>query len=119
MKILMIEDSAFERKTISNILKGSGYNSILEAENGIDGIELFKKEKPDLVLLDLRLPGTPAGLGIFREIKKIDLKVKCIVISIVRDKDTINDALRLGITAYLSKPISKEKLIPEIKKLEK
>jgi two-component system, chemotaxis family, chemotaxis protein CheY len=119
MKILMIEDSAFERKSISIILKDSGYSNILEAENGMDGINLYKKEKPDVVLLDLRMPGTPAGLGVFRELKKIDSKVKCIVVSIVRDKDTINDALRLGIKSYISKPISKEKLLPELKKLEK
>ena len=56
-KILTNEDSAFERKAIKNMLTKGGYNDVVEAETGEEGIEVYKKEKPDLVLLDLRLPG--------------------------------------------------------------
>ena len=57
VKILIIEDSIFERKAIINFLKNSGFRDIIEAPNGEEGIRLCGIEHPDLVLLDLRMPG--------------------------------------------------------------
>ena len=68
-------------------------------------------------MLDLRLPGEPAGLDVFRELKKIDPAVKCIVVSILRKEESIKEALDLGVAAYVTKPVTKEKLISEIKKV--
>ena len=116
-KILTIEDSAFERKAIINLLSKAGYTEVVEAENGSTGLEQYKKEKPNLVLLDLRLPGEPAGLDVYKELKKIDAGVKCIVVSIVRGQESIDEALKLGIKAYITKPVTEQKLIPEVKKV--
>ena len=116
-KILTIEDSVFERKAIINILGKSGYKNVVEANDGKEGLEKYKEEKPDLVLLDLRLPGEPTGLDIFRELKKIDSGVKCIVVSIIRKQESIDEALKLGVRAYVMKPVTQEKLIPEVKKV--
>lgn len=117
VKILTIEDSVFERKAIIGILKKSGYEDVVEAENGAEGLEKFKSEKPDLVLLDLRLPGEPAGLDVYRELKKIDENVKCIVVSILRKESSIQEALALGVAAYVVKPVTKEKLVVEVQKV--
>lgn len=119
VKILTIEDSIFERKAISNILVKAGYTDIVEAENGAKGLEVYKAEKPDVVLLDLRLPGEPAGLDVFRELKKIDPAVKCIVVSIERKQETVDEAIQLGVNAYVVKPVTNEKLVPEIEKVLK
>lgn len=116
-KILIIEDSAFERKAIINILGKEGYTEVEEAENGAEGLEKYQAAKADLVLLDLRLPGEPAGLDVFRELKKIDAGVKCIVVSIVRKEETVKEALDLGVKAYVMKPVTQEKLIPKVKEV--
>ena len=99
------------------LLKKGGYEDVIEAENGSEGIEKYKLEKPDLVLLDLRLPGEPAGLDVYKELKKINMSVKCIVVSILRKEAAIKEALDLGVAAYVVKPVTEEKLLPEVKKL--
>ncbi|MBN2013623.1 MAG: response regulator [Candidatus Altiarchaeota archaeon] len=114
-KILTIEDSTFERKAIRDMLARAGYTSVVEAESGEIGLERYKKEKPDLVLLDLRMPGMP-GMEVLEELKKINPRVRVIIVSIVRKKETVDEALKLGVEAYVSKPITTEKLIPEVKK---
>lgn len=115
-KILLIEDSTFERKAIINILKKAGYSEFIEAETGEDGIAKYKASKPDLILLDLRLPGID-GLEAFKEIRKIDPKVKVIVVSIVTRQESVDAATKLGAKAYVMKPVTEAKLVPEVKKV--
>jgi len=114
-KIMTVEDSAFERAAIISILKESKFNDVIEAENGEEGLKKFEKEKPAIVLLDLRMPGI-SGMDVLRQLKKKDKNVKVIVVSIVRKQESIDEALKLGASAYITKPVTKEKLIPEIKK---
>jgi len=114
-KILIIEDSAFERKAIAGMLADAGYKDVMEAESGEIGLDRCKKERPDLVLLDLRMPGMP-GMEVLEKIKKEDIDTKVIIVSIVRKKETISEALDLGVEAYITKPVTSTKLIPEVKK---
>ncbi len=113
-KILTIEDSAFERKVIIDLLRESGYEDIVEAKTGEEGLEVYEREKPDLVLLDLRMPGMQ-GMEVLKALKKKDAKV--IVVSIVRKQETVDDVMRLGADGYLFKPVTKDNLIPPIKKV--
>jgi len=113
-KILTIEDSAFERKAIINILSKGGYTDVVEAEDAEQGLELYKTNKADLVLLDLRLPGMD-GLECFKELKKIDANVKVIVVTIVTRQDAIDEATKLGAKAYITKPITEKKLLDQVK----
>jgi len=115
-KILLIEDSSFERKAIINMLKKSGYTENVEAEDGEQGLEKVKTEKPDLVLLDLRLPGMD-GLECFKEMKKISPGIKVIVVTIVTRQESVDEASKLGAKAYIMKPVTEAKLIPEVKKV--
>jgi two-component system, chemotaxis family, chemotaxis protein CheY len=112
-KIMTLEDSAFERKAIINMLNRAGYKDVIEAVDGETGIALYKKEKPDLVLLDLRLPGMQ-GMDVFKELKKINRSVKVIVVSIVRKQESIDSAKKVGILGYITKPITSAKLLPQV-----
>jgi len=116
-KILIVEDSVFERKAIRNILKKGNFTDVFEAGDGYEGVKKYKEEEPDLVLLDLRLPGMMHGFDVFKEIRKLNPFVKCIVISIIRKQETIDKAMELGIKDYIPKPVTKEKLIPTVKKV--
>jgi len=117
LKILTIEDSEFERKLIVNILNKAGYIDVIEAENGEEGLKKFQDEKPDLVLLDIRMPGI-SGMEVLKKIepKKSNTKVIVFIISIVRKQDTIDEAIKLGASTYIMKPIDKDKLVEAIKK---
>ena len=117
VKILIVEDSLFERKAIINLLKKGNYTNVIEASDGYEGVKKYKEERPDLLLLDLRLPGMMSGFDVFREIKKMNPFIKCIIISIIRKEGTIKEALELGVKDYITKPVTEEKLVPIVKKV--
>lgn len=111
-KILSIEDSEFERKVIEEIMEDKSYD-LLQAKNGQEGIDKYKDENPDLVLLDLRLPDID-GLDVFEELKDYDSGVKVVIVSIVREDETIEKAKDLGAKEYVEKPIDEEELLDTI-----
>ncbi len=120
VKILIIEDSEFERKYLIDVLRKEGYTDVIEAECGKEGIAKFIGEKPDVVLLDLRLPDM-WGVDVLKEIKNIDKNARVIVVSIVRDEQTIEEVKSLGVVDYIIKPVvdeSKIRLLEAIKSCE-
>lgn len=114
-KILTIEDSGFERKIIIDVLNKAGYKEIIEAESAEEGLELYKKEKPDLVLLDIRLPGMD-GVECLKKLKEINPKVKVVIVSIITRQESIEECKKLGVVSYIMKPITSRKLLGPVKK---
>jgi len=101
--ILVIEDDQFLRELMVRKIVSEGYNS-LETETGEEGIEMIKKEKPDLVLLDIILPGID-GVEVLKKIKE-DPNVKSIPIVILSNlagPEEIERGLKLGAVDYLVK----------------
>jgi len=102
-RILTIEDDDFVREIIVAFLEDAGF-TVLQAANGRDGLEMFRREKPDLVLLDLRMPEMD-GLEVLSHVTRDAPDTPAIVVS---GMGTIGDAikaLRLGAWDYISKPI--------------
>ncbi len=102
-KILLIDDDSSVRRSISTFLSDSGFE-IIEAANGSDGVFLFKREKPDLVLCDLRMPDMD-GLEVIKEVTSESSNTPVIVISGYGEIGDAVQALRLGAADYLMKPI--------------
>ena len=102
-KILVIEDDKFLRELISQKLLHEGYD-ITEATDGEKGLEAVKKEKPDLVLLDLILPGVD-GFEVLAKIKEdsIMAQIPVIILSNLGQKDDIEKGLKMGAVDYLIK----------------
>lgn len=102
-KILIIEDDKFLRELISQKISKQGY-IVVEAIDGEDGIEEFKKEKPDLVLLDLILPGID-GFEVLSQIKSnAELSnTPVIILSNLGQKEDIEKGINLGADDYLIK----------------
>ncbi|MFH1129394.1 MAG: response regulator [Patescibacteria group bacterium] len=102
-KILFIEDEPNLQKAVGEILKQEGYE-ILGAFDGAQGIELAKKEKPDMILLDLILPKKD-GFEVLKEIKADDeLKdTPVIILTNLEGSGDVEKALNLGATTYLVK----------------
>jgi DNA-binding NarL/FixJ family response regulator len=101
--ILAIEDEASVRKSILNYLADSGMETI-GATDGPEGVELFDRHQPDVVLLDLRLPALD-GLDVLKQIRAISPDAAVIVVSGKGLMDDAIKALRLGAWDYLTKPI--------------
>jgi|GEM_PF-115506 len=102
-KLLVIDDDAEIRRTLSDYLEDSGH-TVIQAPNGRIGLELFSRHSPDVVLLDLRMPGID-GFHVLEKLAVIDPEVPVIVISGQSTMGDAIDALRLGAWDYLTKPI--------------
>ena len=115
-KVLVVEDNEKNMYLISFILSRSGYE-VIEAVTGEEGVELAIKEKPDLVLMDIQLPGID-GLEATRRIRAsgADGNIPIIALTsyaMVGDRER---ALVAGCTAYIEKPIDPETFTAEIRK---
>lgn len=114
-RILIVDDSPTETFRFKEILTKHGYD-VLEASNGADGVTLAKAEQPDLVLMDVVMPGVN-GFQATRQITR-DEDTKHIPVVIVSTKDQATDRVwgkRQGATDYLIKPIEEKQLIDVIK----
>ena len=102
-KILIIEDDKFLRELIGQKLIKEGYD-ILEAVDGEKGIKTIKEEKPDLILLDLILPGMD-GFEVLIKIKEDAgmAQIPVIILSNLGQKDDIEKGLKMGAVDYLIK----------------
>ena len=101
--ILVIDDDTIVRESIVAYLEDSGFN-ILQAENGEQGLDLFRVAQPDLILCDLRMPRMD-GLGVLRNVREISPEVPFIVVSGAGVMADVVEALRLGASDYIIKPI--------------
>jgi len=111
-KILIADDSRFMRKVLSDILIKNGYENIIEAEDGAKAVELYKSEKPDLVLADIIMPEKD-GMQVMKEIVPEGAKV--IVISAVGQDEMMSQAKELGSLGYIVKPFEENQVIDAVK----
>ncbi|OTG93100.1 response regulator [Acinetobacter sp. ANC 3832] len=114
-RILIVDDSPTEMYRFKEILNKHGFE-VLEASNGADGVTLAQAEQPDLVLMDVVMPGVN-GFQATRQIARGE-KTKHIPIVIVSTKDQDTDRVwgkRQGASDYLTKPIDETQLISVIK----
>lgn len=107
MKIIIVEDEIRIREGISKLLGklGEDYEVLGEACDGNDGLKLCLKEKPDLVITDIRMPKMD-GIEMLEKIYQSGLKTKAIVVSAYSEFEYARGAMKLGVTEYLLKPIS-------------
>jgi CheY-like chemotaxis protein len=111
-KILTIEDDVLLRETLTEILEVYGYN-VFQAENGEEGVEMFSKTKPDLVLCDVNMPKMDG----FEVLKKLKVNVgeadmpPFIFLSAKTEKKNMQQALDLGAVDFVSKPYSTPELL--------
>ncbi len=115
-KILIVEDNEKNMYLMRFILSKKGYN-IVEARNGKKGIEMAEKEKPDMIIMDIKLPDID-GLEATKRIRKIKGFEKTPIIAVTSyamtgDKER---ALKAGCNGYIKKPINPDTFIKEMEK---
>lgn len=111
----MVDDSADEREVLNDLLAMiSGCRCVLEAGDAKSALLGILKARPDIVLLDLRLPGM-SGLDCARRLKTVAPTLKIIAITGFADEASVNDALNLGVCGFLTKPISRRALADALK----
>lgn len=111
--IVVADDEPITRMDISEILKEENYNVVGEASDGYDAVELCRKFKPDLVLMDIKMPILD-GIKSSKVIMEENLAKGVVMLTAYTGSEFINDAKKIGAMGYIVKPINKRNLIPAI-----
>lgn len=102
-KIMVVDDAMFMRKVICKNLQECGYTDIIEACDGEQALEMYALNKPDLVLLDITMPGI-SGIEVLEEIQREDPQSRIVMCSAVGQEQMIRQALMLGARDFIVKP---------------
>lgn len=111
--ILIIDDSPFVTKQITELIQKNNYEVIGHAGNGEEGIRLFAEMKPDLIILDIILPGID-GVETASVLLQEDPGAKILMLSSICDAQTITEIKSLGIKYLIPKPIEPDILLASI-----
>ncbi|NLU49753.1 MAG: response regulator [Syntrophomonadaceae bacterium] len=113
--VLVVDDAAFMRMMIKDILTKNGYTVVAEAENGLMAIEKFREFKPDLVTMDITMPEMD-GITAVKEIKKMEPDAKIIMCSAMGQQAMVIDAIQAGARDFVVKPFQPERVIEAVTK---
>ncbi|MBD2870728.1 response regulator [Paenibacillus arenilitoris] len=114
-RILIVDDAAFMRMMIRDILTKNGYEVVGEAQDGAQAVEKYKELKPDLTTMDITMPEMD-GISALKEIKKMDGNAKVIMCSAMGQQAMVIDAIQAGAKDFIVKPFQADRVIEAIKK---
>lgn len=113
--ILIVDDAAFMRMMIKDILTKNGYEIAGEAENGVKAIEKYTETKPDLVMLDITMPEMD-GIEALKRIKKLDPDSNIIMCSAMGQQAMVIESIQAGAKDFVVKPFQAERVLEAVKK---
>lgn len=105
MRILLVEDNALTRYTIKSLLGKLGHEVVAEAEDSPTTLKFFSELKPDVVFLDLILPGK-SGVEILEDLRALDPAVRVVIVTAVEQDEIDRRLSDKGVSAILRKPFS-------------
>lgn len=115
-KILIVDDSVFMRMTLKSILSQNGFEIVGEAEDGNEAVKKYKELLPDIITMDITMPGKN-GLDAAREILKYNPNAVIVMLSALTQKRYIFEALKFGAKEFIYKPLNPEMVISVMKSL--
>jgi DNA-binding NtrC family response regulator len=108
-KVLIVDDEFLIRYSLQNLIEREGF-SVITADSGLHALQQFEQEKPEIVILDIRLPDSN-GLVLLKTMKEINPSVTVVMVTACPDIQSSVEAIKMGAFDYLDKPIDFEKLI--------
>ncbi|MBP1154953.1 MULTISPECIES: response regulator [unclassified Paenibacillus] len=113
--ILVVDDAAFMRVMLKDILMKGGHQIVGEAGNGVEAIEQYKKLKPDLVTMDITMPEME-GIEALKHIKQVDPMAKVIMCSAMGQQLMVVQAIQAGAQDFVVKPFQPDRVLESVKK---
>lgn len=113
--VMIVDDAAFMRMMIKDILVKNGYDVVGEAANGAEAVDKYKELKPDLVTMDITMPEMD-GIAALKEIKKMDPNAKVVMCSAMGQQAMVIDAIQSGAKDFIVKPFQNDRVIEAIRK---
>ncbi len=115
-RVLVVDDAIFMRMKLKDILEKNGFEVVAEAQNGLEAIEKYKAEKPDLVTMDITMPEMD-GITALKEIKKIDSNAKVIMCSAMGQQSMVMEAIQSGAIDFIVKPFDVDRVSQSLSKI--
>lgn len=114
-RVLVVDDAAFMRMMIKNIVVNNGYTVCGEASNGLEALERYKELKPDLVTMDITMPLCD-GIEGLKSIMAYDKNAKVVMCSAMGQQSMVLDAIRRGAIDFIVKPFQPDRVLGTISK---
>ncbi|MDK2784225.1 MAG: two-component system, chemotaxis family, chemotaxis protein CheY [Bacillota bacterium] len=114
-RILIVDDAAFMRMMLRDILTKNGYEVAGEAANGAIAVEKYKEIRPDLVTMDITMPEMD-GITAVKEIRKLDPQAKIIMCSAMGQQAMVIEAIQAGARDFIVKPFQPERVLEAVRK---
>ncbi|MEW6447630.1 MAG: response regulator [Bacillota bacterium] len=115
-RVLIVDDAAFMRMMIKNIITKNGYEVVGEAENGAVAVELYKQLKPDLVTMDITMPEMD-GIASVRAIRAVDPRANIIMVSAMGQQAMVMEAIQAGAKDFIVKPFQQERILQAMERV--
>jgi two-component system chemotaxis response regulator CheY len=113
--ILVVDDAAFMRLMLKDILSQNGYAVVGEAKNGVEAVEAYRKMKVDLVTMDITMPEMD-GITAIKHIRALDPASRIIVCSAMGQQTMVLEAIQAGARDFIVKPFQAERVLDAVKK---
>jgi two-component system chemotaxis response regulator CheY len=113
-KVMIVDDSLFMRNQITKMLSKQGHDTVV-AENGIEAINTYRKDNPDVVVMDITMPQMD-GLEALLEIREYDPNARVIMLTALDQKMAAARAIHLGARDFLVKPVPPTQLVSALHK---
>ncbi|HEX4805257.1 MAG TPA: response regulator [Conexibacter sp.] len=114
-RVLVVDDAAFMRKVLTDALVAGGHEVVGEAGDGDAALAAFRELRPDLVTLDITMPGKD-GLAALRELVELDPAVRVVICSALGQETKVLDAIKAGARDFVVKPFERERLLSAVEK---
>lgn len=114
-RVLIVDDAIFMRMKLKDILEKNGFEVVAEAQNGVEAVEKYNSEKPDLVTMDITMPEMD-GVAALKAIKQIDPSAKVIMCSAMGQQTMVMDAIQAGAVDFIVKPFDNDRVLQSLKK---
>lgn len=114
--VLIVDDAAFMRMMIKDILSKNGYQVVGEAENGIKAVEKYAELKPDLVIMDITMPEMD-GIEAVRKIRAVDPGATIVMCSAMGQQAMVIEAIQAGAKDFIVKPFQPERVLEAVNKV--
>ena len=115
-RILVVDDAAFMRMMLKDILTKGGYEVCGEAGDGVEALAKYNELKPDLVTLDITMPNKD-GIAALKDIKAADPGALCIMCSAMGQQSMVIEAIQSGARDFIVKPFQADRVLESIKKV--
>jgi len=115
-RILLVDDAKFRRMILRDILQNAGLEVVAEANNGEQAIKTYQEVKPDLVTMDIIMPGI-SGLEAAKAIIKSDPSAKILMVSAMSQQELVKESLDAGASEFVVKPFVTDEVLEKVKKV--